>query len=453
MTLLGFTVRNHKSIRDEITIDLARPSLRTLRPRDDDWGTVTYPIAGIFGGNATGKSAVLDALRYTYTAISLSATAWQASKSMHRAPFLLDGTARTSSSTYELDFVHEGRRHLYGFEVDHEGIKREWLRDVPGSRWRTLLDRDRDAGTMKFHQSVRAKIEVTERELVLSRALLLHSSPLNPVAHGLVSGFDCVLVKDSHREARLSSIADSLAERTITFADLEALLQVADIGVVKVSIEETNIPDHVLRAFRRFQRELDGEDRPGSNPTENDKGASDLNDDDEGVGDLDDDQLAQVVRHLVFTHRGTTGECPEFSIHDESDGTIAWLAIGVPALEALRAGGLLLVDEIDASLHPHLLEVLLGAFADPLVNTRQAQLVFTSHESYVLSPLSEVKLEPEQVWLTDKTYEGVTELTCLADFPKHPDANVARRYLTGRYGGTPRLSPSTLTALVTSGER
>jgi AAA15 family ATPase/GTPase len=443
MILLSFTVRNHNSIRDEITVDLARPSLRTLRPKGDDWGSATYPIAGIFGGNATGKSAVLDALRYTFTAIRRSATTWQASKSMHRAPFLLDGTARTASSTYELDFVHEGRRHLYGFEVDHDGIKREWLRDVPGSRWRTLLDRDRDAGTLKFHQSLRARIEVTGRELVLSRALLLRESPLHAVAQGLVSGFDCVLVKDSHRAARLSSIADSLAEGTITFADLEALLQVADIGVVKVGIEETDIPDHVRRALNRFQRELrEEEDRPSAPAA----------DDDEELSELDDDQLAQVVRHLVFTHHGTGDECPEFSIQDESDGTIAWLAIAVPALEALRDGGLLLVDEIDASLHPHLLEVLLGAFADPLVNTRHAQLIFTSHESYVLSPLSEVKLEPEQVWLTDKTYEGVTEVTCLADFPKHPDANVARRYLTGRYGGTPRLSPSTLAALVGSEE-
>lgn len=443
MILLSFTVRNHKSIRDEVTVDLVRPSLRTLRPRNDDWGAVTYPIAGIFGGNATGKSAVLDALRYTFTAIKLSATAWQASKSVYRAPFALDGTARISSSTYELGFIHEGRRYLYGFEVDYDGINREWLRDLPRSRWRTLLDRNRDAGTLKFDQSLRAKIEVTTRELVLSRALLLHDSPLHPVAHSLVSEFDCVLVKDSHREARLSSIADSLAEGTITFTDLEVLLQVADIGVVKVSIEETNIPENVRRAFRRLRRELRDESKDEDT-------SSDVDADDEELADLDDDQLAQVMRHLVFTHSGTADECPEFSIQDESDGTIAWLAIAVPALETLRVGGVLLVDEIDASLHPHLLEILLGAFADPLVNTRTAQLIFTSHESYVLSPLSEVKLEPEQIWLTDKTHGGITELTCLADFPKHPDANVARRYLTGRYGGTPRLSPSTLAALVGS---
>jgi len=444
MMLLSFTVRNHKSIRDEVTIDLTHRSLRTLRPRDGEWGTAAYPIAGIFGGNATGKSAVLDALLYTFTAINLSATAWQATKSMHRAPFLLDGTERTSSSMYELDFVHEGRRHLYGFEVDHEGIKCEWLRDVPNSRWRTLLDRDREAGTLTFHASLRGKIEITDRELALSRALLLRDSPLHPIAQDLISSFDCVLVKDSHREARLSNIADSLAEGTITFPDLEALLEVADIGVIKVGLEETKVPENLLRAINRFRRELSqGNDDLGDPPTEKPT-------DDDETNNLNNEQLVQVVRHMVFTHRGAGDACPKFSILDESDGTIAWLAIAVPALEKLRQGGLILIDEIDASLHPHLLEVLLGTFADRLVNVRNAQVIFTSHESYILSPLSDVQLDPEQVWLTEKTSEGVTQLTCLADFPRHPDANVARRYLTGRYGGTPRLLPSRLAALVTS---
>ena len=258
MILLSFTVRNHASIRDEVTLDLTHSSLRTLQPRDAVWSSVSYPLAGIFGGNATGKSAVLDALRYVFTAIRLSATSWQASKSVHRAPFLLDGANRSSSSMYELDFIHDGRRHLYGFEVDAEGIKREWMRDVPKSRWRTLLDRDRnrDERSTTFHAALRGKIEVTPRELALSRALLLEDTTLHAVAHDLVTHFDAVLVKDSHREARLRDIADSLAENTITFADLKALLQVADIGVVKVAIEETNIPEQVREAVLKFQRDL-----------------------------------------------------------------------------------------------------------------------------------------------------------------------------------------------------
>ncbi|WP_435299092.1 AAA family ATPase [Timonella sp. A28] len=430
MILLSFTVRNHKSLRDEAVLDLTHPSLKTLQPKGRDWSAVAYPLSGIFGGNATGKSTILDALLYAFSAIRESATTWQASKSMVRAPFKLDGDSRTSSSLYEFDLVHDGRRHAYGFEVDQNGIKREWLRDIPSSRWRTLLERDREANVLTFHQSLRTKLEVTPRELVLSRALLLNDSPLNGFARDLVESFDIVLVKDSHRAARLSNLADSLADGDVTFGDLEALLQVADIGVLKVDIEEKNIPERIRRALRRLQR--------------------DLREDDEE--ELHAEDLEQVARRLIFTHHGTADDCPPFSVEEESDGTIAWLTIAVPALETLRKGGLLLVDEIDASLHPHLLEVLLGAFVDPLVNTHHAQLIFTTHESYILSPLSEVTLEPEQIWLTDKTNEGITELTCLADFPKHPDANVAKRYLTGRYGGTPRLSPSLFAALVDAGE-
>lgn len=429
------------SIRDEITVDLTHPTLKTLQPKGDDWRGVTYPVAGIFGGNATGKSNVLDALSYAFLAIRESATTWQASKSMVRAPFKLDGSFQTSTSLYELDLVNQGRRYLYGFEVDRDGIKREWLRDVPSSRWRTLLERDREKDILTFHQSLRSKIEVTPRELVLSRALLLKESSLYTLANGLVESFDIVSVKDSHRAARLARLADSLAEGDVTFSDLEALLQVADIGVRKVEIEETNIPESIRLAFRRLERDLRGEEDQDASVEDDQEGG-------EEHEELEADDLEQVIRRLLFTHQGTVDDCPPFSIEEESDGTIAWLAIAAPALEVLRRGGLLLVDEIDASLHPHLLEVLLGAFTDSLVNTQHAQLIFTSHESYVLSPLSEVRLEPEQVWLTDKTNEGVTELTCLADFPKHPDANIAKRYLTGRYGGTPRLSPSLFAALV-----
>ncbi|MGP5241302.1 AAA family ATPase [Corynebacterium flavescens] len=444
MILLSFTVRNHKSIRDEVTVDLLRPSLKTLRPKDGDWNSVSYPLAGIFGGNATGKSAILDAFYYAFSAIKHSATMWQAAKSMTRAPFKLDGISQTGTSLYELDLVHEGHRYVYGFEVDAEGIVQEWLNDVPTSRWRKILVRNRKDNLLRTHPSFRSTLEVTPRELVLSRALLLKNSPLHSFARDLVGSFDIVLVKDSHRAKRLANIADSLADGDTTFGDLEALLQVADIGVMSVSLEETNIPERIRRAVQRFHQDL----RTGDNTGTDIENLHETN----GPSELADDELEQVVRRFLFTHRGTAEDCPPFSIEEESDGTIAWLAIAVPALEALRQGGLLLVDEIDASLHPHLLEVLLGAFADPVVNSRHAQLLFTSHESFILSPLSDVHLEPEQIWFSDKTYEGATELTCLADFPRHPDANVAKRYLTGRYGGTPRLSPSLFAALIDSGE-
>ena len=441
MMLLSFTVRNHKSLRDEVTLDLVRPSLTTLQPKAGDWASALYPLAGVFGANATGKSAILNALHYTFTAVRDSATRWQGARGMVREPFKLDGTHEDASSTYTLDFVHQGRRHEYEFEVDRHGIKREVLRDVPTSRWRTLVERDRErAGQrIKLHSSVRAFGEVTARELLLSRAHLLKHPQLGPIARDLIDGFDIVLVKDSHRAKRLAELTESLSEGVVQFEDLQALLQIADIGVTDVAIQEEKVPADVMRAILARYRL--------ANATSEDE----TRDVEAAEAELDDDDLEAVARHLIFTHRGKASNVPAFSIEDESDGTIAWLSIAVPALEVLRRGGLLAVDEIDASLHPHLLDLLLGAFADPEVNTKGAQLVFTSHESYVLSPMSETEFAPEQVWFTDKTRDGVTELTCLADFPRHPDANVAKRYLAGRYGGTPRLSPALLSALVDAG--
>lgn len=434
MLLLAFTMRNHKSIRDEIVLDFTRPALRTLRPKPGEaWKDLVYPLLGIFGANATGKSAILDAFNYAFSAIESSSTTWLAGRHMRFAPFLLDGVSKEGSSCYEFDFVSDERRYVYGFEVDARGIVREWLKDVPSSRWRTLLERDRESGTLRFHSSVRALGAVSDRELVLSRAHVVEHPQLGAIAADMLGSFDHVSVKDNHRESRLNTIAESLMDNTLTFDDIVTLLQVADIGVEKVTVEEKDLPPRFIDAVRSMYDALRGEDDDVS---------------DERKEALEQDESDLVMRSLLFTHRGTGDDPPPFSIHGESDGTIAWLALMVPALDALRSGGIYCVDEIDSSLHPHLLDVVLGMFADPQLNTKGAQLVFTSHETYILSPLSEVALLPEQVWFTDKTYDGVTELACLADFPRHRDANIAKRYLTGRYGGTPRVAPGALAALV-----
>ncbi|WP_040162043.1 AAA family ATPase [Nigerium massiliense] len=256
MILLKFTVRNHRSIRDEVSLDLTRPSLRTLQPKDGDWLAATYRIAGIFGGNGTGKSAVVDALHFALAAVAESSTAWQASRTMRRVPFRLEAASRDASSTYELEFVVDGRRHAYGFEIDARGVKREWLRDVPTSRWRTLLDRDRAEKTL------RPSAEVTDRELVLSRALQLPRSPFHAVAVELTEHVDLVLVHHSHREARLAAIADMLADGSVTFTDLQSLLQVADIGVTDVSLEERDMPEHIRAAFSNFMRAMNVDEEP-----------------------------------------------------------------------------------------------------------------------------------------------------------------------------------------------
>lgn len=429
MMLLRFAVENHKCLRDRVELDLRRPSLQTLKPRaDESWVEQVYPVAGIFGANASGKSAVIDALHYAVAAIRHSATAWQERPGTQRAPFLLDDDSYQRASTYELDFVLAGTRYEYGFAMGPEGVTREWLRDLPGARWRTLFERT-DA-TLRTHSSVRSPGPVTQRELVLSRAILLGHPQLSGIGAGLVRHIDVTRLGDVYRERRLRTITESLADGTLDFDDIVTLLQIADIGVETVALREESLPREALEIVQKIRRLLENNDSSGSEAAP--------------AIDISLEGSDAVIRNLEFTHRGEGKQPPPFSIADESDGTVAWLALAAPAVDALRNGGVFCVDEIDASLHSHLVEVLIGFFTDSEINRSGAQLIFTSHDTYLLSSLSELELEPEQVWLTEKDSHGVTELICLAEFPRHADANVAKRYLAGRYGAIPRLAPSVI---------
>lgn len=109
---------------------------------------------------------------------------------------------------------------------------------------------------------------------------------------------------------------------------------------------------------------------------------------------------------------------------------------------------MLIIDEIDASLHQSLVELVVQAFTDPSINIHGAQLIFTSHNTNVLEHAQSLGLQPAALWFAEKTVDGATEIYPLADFPNHPNANYERRYLSGRYGALPKLSPSTLRALV-----
>lgn len=449
--LIRFKVSNHRSLRDEMVLDLARPTLRTLKPAPDErWADHVYPVAGIFGANASGKTSVLDALHYAIAAVRHSSGGWLGRTAMPREPFLLDHEWRRQPSTYDLDFVHSDRRYRYEFGVDDKGITHEQLRDLPSTRWRTLLRRDAPQSTAKLHSSLSAIGPVAGRELVLSRAAMLDHAVLAPIAQGL-NEFDFTEVSYADRERRLHVITDAIAEGSIDLADVRSLLRMADVGIENVEVHEAALSDdlrEVLALMQKKGMQIDigqapavGRADEGQEPEEPETAAI-----------LDENQSDEVVRNLLFTHAGADPTV-KLDIRRESDGTLAWLALSVPALETLRFGGVYCIDEIDSSLHPHLVELLVAAFADPEVNRRGGQLILTSHESFLLSNLSDLELQPEQVWFAEKARDGATTVFSLADFPRHKDANHAKRYLLGRYGATPRLAPSAFGKLVDAGAR
>ena len=119
----------------------------------------------------------------------------------------------------------------------------------------------------------------------------------------------------------------------------------------------------------------------------------------------------------------------------ESEGTRTWYQLIGPVLTALKVGSLLLFDELDASLHPTLSMQLIRLFHDPATNPQGAQLIFTSHDTSLLSHLNR-----DEVWLIEKTANGATRLGALADFAGErvrKSQNLEKAYLHGRFGALP----------------
>jgi AAA15 family ATPase/GTPase len=114
--------------------------------------------------------------------------------------------------------------------------------------------------------------------------------------------------------------------------------------------------------------------------------------------------------------------------------------MALPVLEALREGSVLIVDELESSLHPSLAQEIVNLFNTPSKNPHKAQLIFSTHDTNLLgTTLGDPVLRREQVWLTEKDPEGGTVLYPLTDYKPRKSENLERGYLQGRYGAIPFL--------------
>lgn len=438
MRLLSLTVSNHRSFRDEFTLDLVNPALRTnLPPKGKTWADYVYPVAIILGANGAGKTAVLDALGYIRAALLTSAGAWLDLKVMPRDPFRLEKSSRKSASRYSVDFVMDvdwradsvgERRFVYDFEVDAEGVSREELLEFRSSRPSTLFLRRRGEVT-KATVKVPA---VADAELILSRALKVRDPELGRLANSLVKDLSVYSVGEGQRIAVLRSIIDSLAEGGVDFEELEDLARVADIGIYRAELDEKELSGPELEAVR--QGLLNSNVKHPAFP-----------------GKVDDEALEKVKvieRSLRFAH--SNSEDPEalLDLNDESEGTKAWVAIAFHLVSALRTGAVAIVDEIDTSIHSALLIEIMRYFQDPVLNRHGAQLICTTHDQTILENDTELDLKPEQVWFAEKRGDGASELFSAGDFPLKPGSNIAKQYREGRLGAVPMLAPSILRALI-----
>lgn len=143
---------------------------------------------------------------------------------------------------------------------------------------------------------------------------------------------------------------------------------------------------------------------------------------------------------LYFKHKTGEAETAWLPLEVESAGTVTLLDLAIRLVPVLRTGGLLCIDEIEASLHPMLAGALLQLFCDTQTNPKGAQLIFTTHDTNLLgNSLGVGPLRRDQIWFTEKDEQGATHLYPLTDFHPRKEENLERGYLQGRYGAVPYL--------------
>ncbi|GAA2633280.1 AAA family ATPase [Streptomyces axinellae] len=397
--LLKFRVANFRSLRDEQTLAFVPPPDEpSTMTRDlelsDGKALSVFPVLGIFGANASGKSNVLVALREMRKAVLTSYSSWTAHERLPREPFALDPKFAADSTFYEVDFVlaDTGVRWTYGFELGDRRIESEWLHAYPKGRRQVWYDRDaaRDrvfefpGGRLRD----RARLAETTRPdaLLLTRAANDNHPQLTPVFAWFQQNLWDITPETEHRQ-REAYTAERLLEAH-NRERIEELLRVADLGISGARVER----------------------KPGEQP------------------------------RVQLMHGTQGGESFAIDWARESFGTRSWFALIGPILLALDKGAVLLVDELESSLHPKMAAEVVRLFQTPSMNTSGAQLLFTSHDASLLSlPRGGRLLDPGQIWLTEKDRGGGTELYPVADVDPGEEEDLTDSYLAGAFGGVPRL--------------
>jgi hypothetical protein len=340
-----------------------------------------------------------------------------------RQPFKLDPAAAEETTLFEVDLMlgKNPVRYTYGFELSDERVEAEWLHAYPEGRRVVWFDREADrpeaeggeflfpeadsdaASSPGFHGKRDLLVPVTRPDaLFLSTGATLNDPQLGALHRWFLDNL-WLMTPGQDVKARSAWTQRLLADPKSGKDHREwlvELLSIADLGISGIDIDRK-------------------------------------------TGDI------------ALRHRTSEGADVALDfVGEESLGTHSWFAFLGPMLAVLDAGTVLLVDELDSSLHPTLAAEVVRLFQDPKSNPRGAQLIFTTHDATLLgSAVLDRPLAREQVWITSKKASGETELYPLAAAGPGSDEDLERGYLRGRYGGSPRVSVGEIARALTWREK
>ena len=421
--LLEFSCANFRSINHRCTISLVGQGI-------SDAPETNYVLlnkklkvlktVALYGANSSGKTNIIRAfaamMHHAVESVKLND-----GDELYFDPFRLS-SSRNKPTLFELVFTLGDKAYRYGFEFDRTSIKGEWLynSNIGGKREKALFVREgEDIGVNEklFPEGIDMEKNTNNNRLFLSLCAQLGGTISKQIIAafkdiGVISGIHSVGYS-GYSKIMLHNHLDGYAEAIKFFDKMQ-------LGFKSLETEE---------------QEFDMSSLPSDMPDDiKEQLAKEL----KGKRSID-----VYSRHNIYGSRGAVVGTTRFEIEEESEGTKKLIQLSGPIFNALVNGSILWIDELDAKMHPLISQYIVSLFNDPETNPHNAQLVFSTHDTHMLSSKL---LRRDQIWFTEKDKMEQTDLYNMMDIKlpdgsrPRSDSNFERNYIAGRYGAIPYIN-------------
>jgi uncharacterized protein len=414
--LVQYSVKNYKTFEREAKMSFVASKYYSEKAEEN---TVYFPQFGltllkgavIYGANASGKSKLFDSMNFMKRFILSSSKDKQIHEPIEVDAFRLNVETENAPSTFEVIFIHKNEMYRYGFEATPQKVVTEWLYHRPKTKEKELFFRDEQQ--FEVHKDFKVK-DLIENDRIRPNALLLsvaaswNDKMANIVLSWIEKNFIIMsgLREDEYIGYSIGQLKDEKSKSEILQFISHADLGIDDLTPKFVDIESLSKP--LRNLFLKKQEE--------------------------GIDILSD----VYTSHKKFNAYKDISEMIRFSMdRDESSGTRKSFALSANILRALKEGEVLVIDELDAKLHPNLTRKIIELFNSKKTNPLSAQLVFNTHDTNLLDT---DLFRRDQVWFTEKDRYGAASLFSLSDIKGvRKEDPLEKNYISGKYGAIPFL--------------
>lgn len=425
--LLRFTIENFRSIAERKSIIFTPTSIKD-EPRSNvvHIGNISYlRTAAIYGANSSGKSNIVKGLS-SMSYLVLSSVKMNDDEDLLYDSFRLNKSKENAPTLYEIVFATGQVCYRYGFSNTEKQICDEWLirKEDSGKETRLFIRTPEGIGVNEefFPEGKNLEEKTNDNRLFLSVVGQLGGEISNSVIRFFQQDLNVLSGLDTDTYNSFTKVF--LNKNLPGCSDMKKFFERVQLGFKDVSplvhdFDVNELPKDMPREMKEdLVKELRGKK-----------------------------QIKVLSSHGIYDKEGNMIETGNFDFDQmESAGTKKLFDLAGPIFDTLNSGQILVVDELDAKMHPLISQELVTLFNDPARNPHQAQLIFTTHDTNLLSSRL---LRRDQIWFTEKDEQERTDIYNMMQIvlpngaKPRGDGNIERNYIQGRYGAIPYILPYT----------